>query len=247
MKKKFAYSAIFFTLYSVFVVALMPASWVMSYVTLPKNVAISAVEGTIWHTKINQVMVDGVVINKVQSDLSLLSVLTLDPEVELTFGDALINGPEGFLTLSGLTSDIVVEDAQVYVAANTVAAQLNLPIDLVAHEQLQLNIARFVVGAPICNELEGNIKWRKAGVTAFEEQVSFGALSATLSCEKGELVADIDPNNNLGLSYRAELKQGGRFTGSGYLTPGAKFPEQLRPVLSFIGKPDNQGRYRLKM
>ena len=247
MKKKFAYSAIFLILYSVFVVALMPASWVMSYVTLPKNVAISAVEGTIWHTEINQVMVDGVVINQVHSDLSLLSVLTLDPQVELTFGDALINGPEGYLTLSGLMSDIVVEDAQVLVAANTVAARLNLPIDLVAHEQLQLNIARFVIGAPVCNELDGIIQWRKAGVTAFEEKVNFGALSATLSCEKGELVAEVDPKNNLGLSYRAELKQGGRFTGSGYLTPGDEFPEQLIPLLSFVGNPDNQGRYRLKM
>ena len=145
MKKKFAYSAIFFTLYSIFVVALMPASWVMSYVTLPKNVALSAVEGTIWQTNINQVMVDGVVINKVQSNLSLLSMLTLDPEVNLTFGDALINGPEGYLTISGLMSDIVIEDAQVSVAANTVAARLNLPIDIIAHEQLQLTIARFVL------------------------------------------------------------------------------------------------------
>ena len=102
-------------------------------------------------------------------------------------------------------------------------------------------------GAPICKELQGDIHWRKAGVTGFEEKVNLGALSATLSCEKGELVADVDPKNDLGLSYRAQLKQGGRFTGSGYLTPGAKFPEQLIAVLSFIGKPDNQGRYRLKM
>ena len=57
----------------------------------------------------------------------------------------------------------------------------------------------------------------------------------------------MDPNNNLGLSYRAQVKQGGRVSGSGYLTPAEKFPEQLKAALNFLGKADSQGRYRLKI
>jgi general secretion pathway protein N len=91
------------------------------------------------------------------------------------------------------------------------------------------------------------LQWRNAGITAFDKKVEFGTLKAKLTCDKGELVVDINPENDLGLSYRAQLKQGGRFSGSGYLTPGTKFPEQLRSALSFLGKPDNQGRYRLKI
>ena len=48
MKSKFAYVAIFLVLYSVFVVALAPASWLIAQVNLPSNVKVSAVEGTIW-------------------------------------------------------------------------------------------------------------------------------------------------------------------------------------------------------
>ncbi|ARD44734.1 type II secretion system protein N [Colwellia sp. PAMC 21821] len=247
MKKKFAYTAIFFTAYCVFVLALMPASWLMAQIKLPKNVAVSAIEGTVWHTRILQVMVDDVVINQVQSSLSLMSVLMLDPKLDITFGNALVNGPEGQLTISGLLSDMVVEDAEINLPANTVAKRLNLAIDIIAHEQLQLNIERFIIGAPICSELQGDLRWQNAAVTAFEEKVQLGGLSAKLTCDKGELIADIDPNNNLGLSYRAELKQGGRLAGNGYLTPAAKFPEQLKATLSFLGKPDNQGRYRLKI
>ena len=247
MKKKFAYIAIFFTAYCVFVLALMPASWLMAQIKLPKNVAVSAIEGTVWHTRILQVMVDDVVINQVQSSLSLMSVLMLDPKLDITFGNALVNGPEGQLTISGLLSDMVVEDAEINLPANTVAKRLNLAIDIIAHEQLQLNIERFIIGAPICSELQGDLQWQNAAVTAFEEKVQLGGLSAKLTCDKGELIADIDPNNNLGLSYRAELKQGGRLAGNGYLTPAAKFPEQLKATLSFLGKPDNQGRYRLKI
>ena len=247
MKKKFAYTAIFFTAYCVFVLALMPASWLMSKISLPKNVAVSAVEGTIWQTEIKQVMVDDVIINQVKSSLSLTSVFMLDPKLNITFGNALVNGPEGHLTISELMSDMVVENAQINLAANTVAARLNLAIDIIAHEQLQLNIERFIIGTPICSELQGELQWRNAAITAFEEKVQLGGLSAKLTCDKGELIADIDPNNNLGLSYRAELKQGGRFAGSGYLTPAAKFPEKLKATLSFLGTPDRQGRYRLKI
>lgn len=247
MKKKFAYIAIFFTAYIVFVLALMPANWVIAQIKLPNRIAISAIEGTVWRSHIAQVMIDDVVINQVQSSLSLLSVLMLDPKLDISFGGALVNGPEGQLTINGLLSDLTIEDAQINLAVNTVTAQLNLPIDIVAHEQLQLNVVRFVIGEPICRELQGDLQWRNAAVTALEETVQLGGLSAKLTCDKGELIADIDPNNNLGLSYRAQLKQGGRLSGSGYLTPGAKFPEQLQDTLSFLGQPDKKGRYRLKL
>lgn len=247
MKKQFAYTAIFFSVYSIFVLALMPANWLISQINLPNNVSVSAVEGTIWRANAAQVMVDDVVISQVQSSLSLISVLMFDPRLDITFGNALVNGPEGSLTITGLMSDMVIKDAKIMLAANTVTTRLNLPIDIIAHEQLQLDIARFVIGAPVCRELEGQLQWPNAALTAFEEKVMLGGLSAKLTCDKGELIAEIDPNNNLGLSYRAQLKQGGRFSGSGYLTPGAKFPEQLKATLSFLGKADNKGRYRLKM
>jgi general secretion pathway protein N len=186
-------------------------------------------------------------INQAKSSLSVISVLMLDPKLDITFGDALINGPEGKLTLSGLLADITVENATVSLAANNVVAKLNLPIDVLAHEQLTVDINRFVIGAPICSELDGNVQWRNAAVTALDEKIKLGKLSAKLSCNKGELIAEVDPKNDLGLSYRAQIKQGGRFSGSGYLTPGKKFPEQLKSALSFIGKADKKGRYRLKL
>jgi general secretion pathway protein N len=247
MKKNFAIAAIFLVLYSVFVVALMPASWLIGQVKLPNNVALAGVEGSIWQTEISQVVVDDIMINQVTSSLSVISVLMLDPKLDIIFGDALINGPEGKLTLSGLLADITVEDATISLAANNIVAKLNLPIDVLAHEQLTVDINRFVIGAPICSELDGDFQWRNAAVTALDEKIKLGKLSAKLSCNKGELIAEVDPKNDLGLSYRAQIKQGGRFSGSGYLTPGERFPEQLKSALSFIGKADKKGRYRLKI
>lgn len=247
MKKYFAATAIFLTLYSVFVIALMPANWLVGQITLPKNVSVAGVDGTIWQTKISQVMVDDIVINKVQSSLSFFSLLTLNPKLDISFGDALINGPEGHLQLSGLLADITIENAEISVAASLISDTLDLPIDVVAHEQIQVNIEEFVAGTPICNALDGNLNWQNAAITALDEKVALGKLAAKLSCEKGELIAEVDPKNNLGLMYKAQIKQGGHFSGSGYLTPGQNFPEQLKGALSFLGRADKKGRYRLKI
>ena len=247
MKKGFTVAALFFTLYSIFVIALMPASWVIGQVKLPNNVVIAGVEGSIWQSHISQVMVDGVIIDNVQSSLSLLSVIIFNPKVDITFGNALINGPEGQLALSGLLGDITVIDAKVSLPANLIAGKLNLLIDIIAHDKINVNVPRFVLGAPICSELNGDVHWNNAAITAFDEKVKLGKLSAKLSCEKGNLIAEVDPKNNLGLSYRAQIKQAGRFSGSGYLTPKEKFPKQLKVVLGFLGNPDKKGRYRLKI
>lgn len=247
MKKAFTVAAIFFTLYSIFVIALMPATWVINQVKLPNNVAIAGVEGSIWQSQISQVMVNGVIIDNVHSSLSLVSLLMFDPKFDVTFGDALINGPKGELTLSGLLADISVTNAKVNLPANMIAEKLNLAIDIIAHDKISVNVPSFIIGAPICSEISGDIQWNNAAITALDEKVILGKLSAKLSCNKGELIAVVDPKNNLGLSYRAQIKQAGRFSGNGYLTPGKKFPEQLEMALSFLGKPDKKGRYRLKI
>ncbi len=247
MKKHVAIVAIFLVLYGVFVIALMPANWLVGQIKLPSNVAVAGVEGSIWQTNISQVKVDDIVINNVESSLSLWSVFMFDPKLDIRFGDALISGPEGQLELSGLLAELTVENANISIAANNITQRLNLPIDVIAHEQLTINVPNFVIGKPICTELSGNLHWQNAAITALDEKVKLGKLSAKLSCEKGELIAEIDPKNNLGLSYKAQIKQGGRFSGSGYLTPGQQFPEQLKGALSFLGKADKKGRYRLKI
>ncbi|SEL57150.1 type II secretion system protein N (GspN) [Colwellia chukchiensis] len=246
MKKKFAYPAIFLLMYSIFVIALLPANWLLTQVKLPKNISISGLEGTIWRAKVDQVYIDGVVIERVHTALSLVSVLMLDPKFEVHFGDALVPGPEGQFAIKGLWSDITIEDGQVNLAANVVSSRLNLAIDVVAHEQLQLSLTRYVMGTPLCQTLQGSLHWQNAKITALDEQVALGDLAAVLSCQQGELVAEIEPNNNLGLSYRAQIKSLQHFSGSGYLTPGDKFPEPLKAALSFLGQADKQGRYRLK-
>jgi len=245
MKKWFAYGAIFFGTYLVFLIATMPATWVTSFINLPKNSQVSELSGSVWQSYAKQVRVDDVEINNVSSELSVLSLLTLDPTVNLSFGGALVSGPEGKLTVSQLLDQIKVTELDISLAANQITEKLNLPIPVEAHNDIGIKVDEFIIGKPICEQMSGSITWQKASVTALSETVKLGALSADLTCEKGALTITVAPKNDLGLTFTAYLRNMNKASGNGFLKPGANFPKEIRPILSFIGKADNQGRYRL--
>jgi general secretion pathway protein N len=247
MKKWFAYGAVFLSVYLIFLVATMPASWLISFVKLPKNIQVSELSGTVWQSNAKQVRINGVEVNTVNSELSFLSLLMFNPEIILNFGGALVRGPEGKLTASDLFTQIKITDLDINIAANQIAEKLNLAIPMQAHNFIDIKVSEFVLGKPICQQMSGSITWKKAAVTALSEKVKLGTLSADLACEKGALTFTIAPKNNLGLSFTAYLRNMKKVTGNGFLKPGAKFPEKIKPVLSFIGKRDNQGRYRLSL
>jgi len=250
MKKWFVYGAMFVGVYLGFVIATIPANWVMSKVSLPKELVIEKVSGSIWNSVItkmsyqqgNQVPYPIVNINV---SLNVSSLVSLNPSIDITFGDALIKGPEGSFTASGFTTLLTLEDVDILLSANDIAQRLSLPMPIEAHNDITINIPSFVVGKPICESLDGSISWKKASVSALDEKVMLGALKANLGCENGALALTIDPKNDLGLSFTTYVRQNAKASGNGFLTPADKFPEQLKGLLPFLGNKDNQGRYRL--
>ena len=245
MKNYFKFSAGFIGLYLFFMISSMPLSFVSQWLELPKNVAVGKVSGSIWQGEITSLVVDGVTISKLETELSFFSLLMFSPEIKLSFGDPLLKGPEGNVTISGLFTDITIEHMVLSAEANLIASKLQLPIPITAHDYIDLNIEHFVIGQPICHELVGNISWQKAAVTALGEKVQLGELTAKLTCQQGKLVMEINPKNDLGLSFTASVGQGFRASGDGYLTPTDKTPQAIQQRLPFLGQAEGQGRHRL--
>ncbi|MFT5758251.1 MAG: general secretion pathway protein N [Alteromonadaceae bacterium] len=250
MKKWFIYGAMFVGVYLSFVIATIPAHWVIGQIKLPKGLVIESINGSIWSSTITQLTYIApnqrpYTINNVNVSLNSLSVLLLNPSADVTFGYALAKGPEGSLTISGLTDSLTLKNVDILLAANDIAQQLTLPMPIEAHDYIKINVASFVVGKPICQSLEGLISWQKASVSALDEKVKLGALKASLSCEEGALALTIDPLNDMGLSFTAYVRQNSQVSGNGFLKPADKFPEQLTGLLPFLGDKDSKGRYRL--
>jgi general secretion pathway protein N len=249
MKKKFTIASIFILLYIGFLIATLPTSLVLNQLSLPKNITIFGVSGSIWNTDIAQVTIEQNPIQKVNAKLSFWSLFTLAPKVAITFGDSFTVGPEGELKLVLSTDKAIVNDLTVLMKANDIAQQINLPIPMTAKGDVEL----IVVNAELdlsnnnqCIAITGNASWSTAGVVALEQNVKLGNLTADISCDKGTLAVVISPKNDLGLTFTAYLSPKGKLSGNGYLKPGAKFPQELNDTLSFLGRKDRQGRYRLE-
>jgi general secretion pathway protein N len=247
MKKKFAIAAIFLMTYLVFLIATLPSAVVLKQVTLPKHIALSGVKGTLWQTEIEQLTVGKTVIEQVDAKLSFWSLFVLTPKIDISFGDPLLSGAEGKLVLSINSKEMVVRDLSLFVKANDVAKQLTLPLPVSAQGELALELSEASLSLQDnqCLTAKGEVNWSKAGVVVFEQNINLGRFSAEISCEDGSLAVQLSPKNNLGLTFNAYIHQRGKISGRGYLKPEAKFPKELNSALAFLGKKDNQGRYRL--
>jgi len=251
MKKWFLGLGLFVSFYVIFLLATLPINTALAWFKIPNNINLAQASGTIWNAKIKQINIrqnrsSTIQVNNIATNLSLVSLLMLEPSINLTFGGKAVEGPQGALTVSGLSDTLSISAAKIMLPASDIAQKLNLGIDVDAFGQLTLNLASYVMGKPFCSQVQGNIIWPKAALSAFNQTVELGTLKAKLSCEKGALMAEIDPKNNLGLSFTAYLRGRNRLSGNGFLTPGNKFPQALKEVLPFFGRADNKGRYRLR-
>lgn len=250
MKKWFTGIAIFFISYFVFLIATMPLAFVINTIDLPKKVRISNVTGTIWQGQIGQALVDKVNITNINTDLSFWSLLIFSPTVDVTFGDAISVGPEGKLSLTASFDSLELNDVDIILPANDIAKKLRLPIPVTAQGNAELTLKHMQLSTSeklSCTAADGDVNWSRAAVIALDNTIKLSKISAKISCDKGDVTAKISPKNNLGLSVDARFNlPKSKLTGTGYLKPGTKFPEALKPALSFLGRVDNNGRYPLK-
>ena len=248
MKNKLILGALVLLAYLGFLIATLPSAWVLNQVSVPKNIALSGISGSIWQTKVQQVSINGTRISDVNANLSALSLLTLTPKLAVTFGDALTAGPEGALQLAISADNASISDATVLVKANAIAQQLTLPLPMTAQGDVEINIQSAQVSLgnqPHCTSATGSIDWSKAGIVAFERNIALGNLAADISCENKALAIILNPKNDLGLTFNAYVRSQGKISGNGFLQPGEKFPVALNDALSFLGNKDSQGRYKL--
>lgn len=247
MKKKFAIVVVFLMTYLGFLVATLPAAVLLNQIALPKNIALSGVKNSIWQAEIEQASVDKMVIRNIQTKLNFWSLFSLAPSMSVTFGDALLPGPEGELDITLSQEKITIADLNLFIKANDIAQQFTLPVPVTAKGDVNIALSHAAINIQNnqCITAEGLLEWSKAGANALNESIQLGHFNAEIACEDGVLALLLSPNNNLGLSLNAYVRQGGRISGNGWLKPGAKFPLVLNSALPYLGRKDSQGRYRL--
>ena len=234
-----------------FLIAYIPASQVTTRVSLPENVSLYGVSGTVWEGKAEQVIVDGLPVNNVRWDVHTLWLLIGDLHISLKGGnvrsaDAIsFSGP---LTTGVFSTDrISVSNFSAYVPVDRVLAQVSLPLPVNASGRFKLTIQTLDYDGQ-CNELNGQGSWLNAAVAGTQGPIDFGSYDAALTCTDGKFIVNVEEPNKLGLSMQAQADaQFNDISVQGRFKPDADLPKEVHQAARFFGQPNSNGYTQFKL
>jgi len=123
---------------------------------------------------------------------------------------------------------------------------LSLPLPVDASGNLVLDVPSFAQGQPWCKTLTGSASWQDARLqTPNATWLDLQSLFGTLRCDNGTVVLKTDGANLLGLDIQAVINAE-QLLVDGTLKPDASMPEEVHQAMQFLGRPDEQGRYRIR-
>ena len=229
-----------------FVLVKTPVAFVSQFVTLPKGVAYEGLQGSLWQGEIAQVSFNKIHLSQVKWQFEPTKLLTGDLAFQIRFGQprelAMLSG-KGVVAI-GLAGKSV-EQAVVRVPANQAKPFLPIPMGDIAGRVIA-NIDEYQFGEPICQVVQGDIGWHKAGID-IGGPIEFGSIEAQLNCQDGKLLANFDGENRLGLDGSATIESAKKFGFNGYLKPSSDLPAVVHQGIGMMTKMDSQGRYKISL
>ena len=243
---KIKLAVLFVISFLIFTVTLVPISLVMNSLPLPKKVAYQGLSGTIWQGDIKVIQVDKMLFENVHWQFDLSSLFHANLGFDVKFGNARdSNQLSGRGTVSSGLTGHQVRDFIFRMPASTVKPFLPLPVNVI-NGRLITTIDIFQLGEPVCEQMSGEFVWLKAG-TDIDGPISFGTITSTLLCEDNYLVAKFDGENLLGLEGSAVVKSAKKYSFNGFVKPDVSLPAVVHQGVSFLGKMDNKGKYKIKL
>ncbi|WP_133405268.1 type II secretion system protein N [Parashewanella tropica] len=243
--KRIKYLILGVMVYLIFLVVLMPASVVLRFVTLPPQVKINGVDGSIWHGSIDTVQAYGRQAEQVEWQIHPLSLLTgaLNLDVNVGNRNSAIYGKTN-LTLT--PSTVKVMDLMLQTDSQTVIGKARLPFRSEVAGEINLSVSEFAYGQPWCERLSGHLQLHNLEVNNQFGDFPFGSFRLGMDCDQGDvIVTTTEKDNQIGVSGRLWLKANAQVQLQAKIKPTNNMPANVRDNLNFLGQPDAQGAYPL--
>lgn len=248
---KFLYISVFVVVFFVSMAFHIPSAWVIAQFSLPPNVSLSAISGTLWQGKANMLQLDKYQLGQVHWEFKPLKILLARLEYDVEFGkdsQIQLQGKGDFgVGLGGFYAKDVLASIPAIQAASLIPMTQSWPVEVAG--QLELTLSEFDYAYPWCHQAKGQLVWVNPKIETPLALLHPNLVESQFSCEDSKiemngkqtsdeftsafdatLTADNHPNQGL---YQLES----------WFKPGAKFPQNLNNQLSWLGSPDNQGRY----
>ena len=233
------------TLYLIFLIQQLPANQALSWVSLPANVQISGVSGTVWDGKTQLAVINGMPVRDVRWQLSALPLLWGEASLRIQAGNARDSQQltfNGELALSA--SSVSATDLTLYVPASMALANVPLPVPVDANGRFKVAIEQAQWQGK-CVALSGQGDWLNAAVAGTQGLISLDSFHARLSCAGDDLQVRIDPDNIFNLDATAAVTPQGKYQIQGKFKPAARLPEEVHQAARFFGRTDADGFYTL--
>lgn len=229
--------------YLIFLIALLPASIVLSLAPLPNTISLSGVSGSIWSGSIETVTVQKRQLELVQWELSPWDLFLGKAKLDLVVGNrgTAVNG-KGLVTLS--MSGIKAQGLRFEAPGSFLIGNSRLPFRTKVDGELSLIVEELAQGQPWCEQLTGKVFLNRAKVKNQFGDYPLGDIELGLSCVDGNVKVKTDETmNQLGLSGSVLLQAEKMVQISAKIKETASQPEDLKKALVFLGKHDSQGYY----
>ena len=228
-----------------FLVAYLPAKQVIGRITLPDNVAISGVTGSLWNGHARSVTANGLSVDNMAWDINPWSLLLGNLSGHVEAGDLrdansiAFKGPFS-LDLFSL-QHVESEDFLLYLPVDRVLAEVQLPLPVDAGGRFRVRLDALSFG-PNCQSLSGTGDWLNAFVAGTQGPIDFGNYSATLRCEGEAIGIHVEEPNMLGLTMDAVIQPDfNAIQVKGRVKPDERLPDEVHQAARFFGQPDADG------
>lgn len=236
--------------YVIFLLIKLPANQLISRITLPPQMSISGVDGTIWDGNASSVIFNNIEVENVHWDTSFWRLLTGQLVLDLDAGNARSSDQvsfDGNIAVSLFnTKHIQADNFVLYLPANMVIAQINLPVSVDAAGRFKVEIEQLDYPGQ-CESLAGKGQWINAGMEGLGEPLSLGNFDADLSCIETDTLISVKEPNSFGLSAQTRVTQDLQFSVDGKFKPDESLPKQVKDAALFFGQPDPQGYYKISL
>ncbi|QJR80822.1 type II secretion system protein N [Alteromonas pelagimontana] len=251
MKFRLGWIAAGILIFLTFLIAYLPANQIVGRLTLPENVQMYGVSGTIWNGKAQQVLVQGIEVSNVSWDVQPLHLLVGELAAHVRGGNlrqADTVAFEGPVSVNLFNTDKIEADGfLLFLPVDRVLSQVPLPLPVNAGGRFRVRLEELEYG-PDCSRLIGTGDWLNATVAGTQGPIDFGSYSAKLRCEGNGIGVTVEEPNMLGLSMDATVSAGfENFSVSGQFKPDDSLPEEVHQAAQFFGKPNASGYIRFEL
>jgi general secretion pathway protein N len=247
MKKKLIWVALGLCVYVVFLLIKLPASQVLSRLTLPTEVNLQGVRGTIWQGQALAATVNGLPLQNVVWSLDFFPLLMGRISADVQAGNMRNSDEISFSSAVDLSSSqIQLQNMQAYLPTNLMISLLPLPFPVKAEGRFKIQIAELDY-TDACQQLAGSGQWLNAKVAGVNGMIDLGNFNADMQCKTNNFVLTVKEPNRFGLSAEAVVPADFKFSITGRVKPDADLPEEVHQAAQFFGNKDAQGYYSIKL